>query len=81
MGKRNRDNQATTTEEVIPPVPDKPQQCHYFVKRKKRYCHLPARKANKYCGEHLQHEDNVDLKDGVQDPKRIRIPCPYDPNQ
>ncbi|KAG2231513.1 methyltransferase TRM13-domain-containing protein [Thamnidium elegans] len=58
---------------VIPPVPDKPQQCHFYVLRKRRYCGLPAKKTLNYCGEHLiAHPDN----EGAE--VRKRIPCPYD---
>ncbi|KAG2199224.1 hypothetical protein INT47_010599 [Mucor saturninus] len=58
---------------VIPPVPTKPQQCHFYVLRKRRYCGLPAGKTQKYCGEHLTaHPDNE-----VADTRK-RIPCPYD---
>ncbi|CAO0791320.1 unnamed protein product [Mucor circinelloides] len=56
---------------VIPPVPTKPQQCHFYVLRKRRYCGLPARKDLNYCGEHLNEKPD---KEGL--PKRI--PCPYD---
>ncbi|KAI9247550.1 methyltransferase TRM13-domain-containing protein [Sporodiniella umbellata] len=56
----------------IPPVPDKPQQCHFFVARKRRYCHLPAKKTQKYCGEHMTHDGNNETSSSK------RIPCPYD---
>ncbi|KAG2215994.1 hypothetical protein INT46_007054 [Mucor plumbeus] len=56
---------------VIPPVPTKPQQCHFYVLRKRRYCGLPARKDLNYCGEHLNAKPD---SEGL--PKRI--PCPYD---
>ncbi|KAL1919711.1 uncharacterized protein VTP21DRAFT_1642 [Calcarisporiella thermophila] len=63
--KKNEDD------EVIPPPPNKPNQCHYYVKRKKRYCHLATKLGNRYCGEHLIHDVNAYKK---------RIPCPYDPS-
>ncbi|ORX88335.1 DUF715-domain-containing protein [Basidiobolus meristosporus CBS 931.73] len=58
-------------EEPVPPPPDKPGQCHFWVKRKRRYCHLRAKETNQYCGEHLVHQDNLAQK---------RVPCPYDPS-
>ncbi|CAO3620882.1 unnamed protein product [Mucor hiemalis] len=57
---------------VIPPVPTRPQQCHFYVLRKRRYCGLPARKTLNYCGEH-----SVASPDNGAD-NRKRIPCPYD---
>ncbi|KNE62378.1 hypothetical protein AMAG_07601 [Allomyces macrogynus ATCC 38327] len=59
---------------AIPPVPDKPNQCHFLVKRKWRYCSLAARKGKKYCGEHA-HLDGSEAK-----PNDPRVPCPLDPN-
>ncbi|KAG2221569.1 hypothetical protein INT45_002583 [Circinella minor] len=59
-------------EQPIPPPPDKPQQCHYYVTRKRRYCSLPAKMTNKYCGEHLTQQEQ---SEGDQ---AKRIPCPYD---
>ncbi|KAG1047547.1 hypothetical protein G6F43_010012 [Rhizopus delemar] len=56
----------------LPPVPNKPQQCHFFVARKRRYCNLPAKKLQKYCGEHMTQ----DPENQVSNLKRI--PCPYD---
>ncbi|RHZ50622.1 hypothetical protein Glove_494g4 [Diversispora epigaea] len=57
-------------EPTPPPPPENPRQCHFWVKRKRRYCHLPTKIENKYCGEHLNH----DTKETI----RERIPCPYD---
>ncbi|KAJ3360683.1 tRNA:m(4)X modification enzyme TRM13 [Allomyces javanicus] len=59
---------------AIPPVPDKPNQCHFLVKRKWRYCSLAARKGKKYCGEHAHLDESESTPD---DP---RVPCPLDPN-
>ncbi|CAO3639348.1 unnamed protein product [Cunninghamella blakesleeana] len=59
--------------EVIPPPPDKPQQCHFWVGRKRRYCHLPAKRENKYCGEHMTEFNKTN------DNTQSRIPCPFDP--
>ncbi|KAK9764933.1 tRNA:m4X modification enzyme [Basidiobolus ranarum] len=59
------------TEEPIPPPPNKPGQCNFWVKRKRRFCHLKAKQSNQYCGEHLVHQDNLDRK---------RVPCPFDPS-
>lgn len=49
----------------------------YWVARKRRYCHLPSKKTNKYCGEHLTEQQKEDI---AQD-TRVRIPCPFDPRQ
>ncbi|KAI8640890.1 methyltransferase TRM13-domain-containing protein [Parasitella parasitica] len=57
----------------IPPVPSRPQQCHFFMPRKRRYCGLRTGKDMKYCGEH-----SVGIPDCEGKPKRI--PCPYDPS-
>lgn len=54
-----------------------PSKGHYWVARKRRYCHLPSKKTNKYCGEHLTEQQKEDIN---QD-SRIRIPCPFDPLQ
>lgn len=50
---------------------------HFWVARKRRYCHLPSKKTNKYCGEHLTQQQKEDI---TQD-TRVRIPCPFDPQQ
>ncbi|KAI9188439.1 tRNA:m4X modification enzyme [Blastocladiella emersonii ATCC 22665] len=62
---------------VPPPPPSKPHQCHFFVKRKHRYCSLAARKEKQYCGEHAHLEPAA--ADAAADADR-RIPCPLDPN-
>ncbi|CAG8494040.1 5472_t:CDS:2 [Paraglomus occultum] len=54
---------------IPPPPQNNPRQCHFWVKRKRRYCHLPTKLGNKFCGEHLICD---------QEGKRRRIPCPYD---
>ncbi|CAJ0648270.1 11773_t:CDS:2 [Entrophospora sp. SA101] len=56
-----------------PPPPNNPRQCNFWVKRKRRYCHLPKKLDNNYCGEHLQCEVKVGIK-------KERIPCPFDPS-
>lgn len=48
---------------------------HFFVARKRRYCNLPAKKLQKYCGEHMTQ----DPENQVSNLKRI--PCPYDNSQ
>ncbi|KAI8985913.1 methyltransferase TRM13-domain-containing protein [Pilobolus umbonatus] len=57
----------------IPPPPDRPQQCHFYVARKRRYCGLPAKKSLKYCGEHLIAHPENEIADNLK-----RVPCPYD---
>nr|CAG8635816.1 7173_t:CDS:2 [Entrophospora candida] len=56
-----------------PLPPNNPRQCNFWVKRKRRYCHLPKKLDNNYCGEHLQCEVKVGIK-------KERIPCPFDPS-
>ncbi|KAI7906863.1 methyltransferase TRM13-domain-containing protein [Cokeromyces recurvatus] len=74
VAKKSKKSNGKSEPFVIPPVPTKPQQCHFFVLRKRRYCGLPAKKNLKYCGEHLTAcADDENAKDL---PKRI--PCPYD---
>ncbi|KAG0241322.1 tRNA:m(4)X modification enzyme TRM13 [Actinomortierella wolfii] len=78
----------------VPPVPNKPGQCHFYVKGKGRYCKLRAKLTNKYCGEHSMLEGN-DGKEAVSEANstqptetaasdntkevRKRVPCPLDP--
>ncbi|KAG0174001.1 tRNA:m(4)X modification enzyme TRM13 [Apophysomyces sp. BC1034] len=58
-----------------PPPPNKPQQCHFWVARKRRYCSLPAKRTNRYCGEHLtEQQTQGEVGDS------LRVPCPYDPS-
>ncbi|ORZ36759.1 methyltransferase TRM13-domain-containing protein [Catenaria anguillulae PL171] len=64
-----------TGKAVQPPPPSKPNQCHFFVTRKQRYCSLAARKGTNYCGEH-GHLDTSSAA-AARDP---RVPCPLDPN-
>jgi tRNA:m4X modification enzyme len=59
--------------ESLPPLPTRECQCHFFVKRKRRYCTLKARKGKCFCGEHAIFEDHAS-----EDP---RVPCPLDSNQ
>ncbi|KAI7863848.1 methyltransferase TRM13-domain-containing protein [Spinellus fusiger] len=73
MPKESRSK--TKIAKPIPPPPTRPQQCHFYVARKSRYCSLPAKRTNKYCGEHLAEQQ----KSGEIDTMR-RIPCPYDPS-
>ncbi|KAJ3091416.1 tRNA:m(4)X modification enzyme TRM13 [Quaeritorhiza haematococci] len=56
-------------EDPIPP----PQEghCHFYVKRKQRYCRLDVKKGRSYCGEHAVFDEK-----GVEE----RVPCPYDGN-
>ncbi|TPX68386.1 hypothetical protein SpCBS45565_g03213 [Spizellomyces sp. 'palustris'] len=65
MAKRKR--QEEEAEEVIPPARD--NQCHYWVKRKRRYCHLGVKPGKTYCGQHSVLEEGE---------PGDRIPCPYD---
>lgn len=65
-----------------PPPPTRPGQCHFFIKRKQRYCSLSARTATHFCGEHLAlAPPEVQAQAFGSDGKRHRIPCPLDPNQ
>ncbi|KAI9019435.1 methyltransferase TRM13-domain-containing protein [Phycomyces nitens] len=72
---RSRSSKAAKPAAPVPPPPTKPQQCHFYVARKSRYCSLPAKRTNKFCGEHLAEQQ----KDGQTETLR-RIPCPYDPS-
>ncbi|KAF8950668.1 tRNA:m(4)X modification enzyme TRM13 [Haplosporangium bisporale] len=69
----------------LPPVPDRPRQCHFFLPGKRKYCSLTARMGNKYCGEHhfmaeaeAKKTNNSDSNE--EHPVRKRIPCPFDPS-
>ncbi|CAO3631813.1 unnamed protein product [Cunninghamella echinulata] len=74
MPKEKKNKTLTKELETIPPPPDRPQQCHFWVPRKRRYCHLPSKRENKYCGEHMTELTK-------QDPNnQSRIPCPFDPS-
>ncbi|GES74075.1 tRNA:m(4)X modification enzyme TRM13 homolog [Rhizophagus clarus] len=61
-----------------PPPPDNPRQCHFWVKHKRkvndleRYCHLPTKIDNDFCGEHAIYDTKWKGKE--------RIVCPYDPS-
>ncbi|KAI8142883.1 methyltransferase TRM13-domain-containing protein [Fennellomyces sp. T-0311] len=68
-----REKKKAKVEEPAPPPPDKPQQCHFWVARKRRYCSLPAKLTNKFCGEHLNQENGNEKSKSDR-----RIPCPYD---
>ncbi|OZJ06250.1 hypothetical protein BZG36_00847 [Bifiguratus adelaidae] len=95
MDQRARKKQKVTTEgtdsaATIPPPPDRPCQCHFYVSKKKRYCRLPTKATKKYCGEHLQYEEGGDAGNHSakengntatthENKKGERVPCPYDP--
>ncbi|KAI8809949.1 tRNA guanosine-2'-O-methyltransferase TRM13 [Cladochytrium replicatum] len=65
MGKKRKGERSPSPM----PVPDRPSQCHFFLKKKNRYCSLPAARERKYCGEHSVYEEGC----------VGRIPCPLDP--
>ncbi|KAJ3278658.1 tRNA:m(4)X modification enzyme TRM13 [Borealophlyctis nickersoniae] len=53
-----------------PRPPPKETTCHFWVKRKNRYCNMIKKKGRKYCGEHSYMDQ--------EQPQGERIPCPYD---
>jgi tRNA:m4X modification enzyme len=68
VNKKQKNKKKRPNDDPEHPQQPGPNQCHYFVKRKNRYCHLIAKKGKLYCGEHA-----------VFDPEnQERIPCPYD---
>lgn len=83
-----RRSKKVKVEQPIPPVPNKPRQCHFFVKRKRRYCHLTTSLGIKYCGEHsncindeeeLAETDSAKAQYNPYVKEKKRIPCPLDP--
>ncbi|XP_070508461.1 tRNA:m(4)X modification enzyme TRM13 homolog [Chironomus tepperi] len=57
------------------PIPDPSSDtphCHYWVKRKSRYCKMTLKAGARYCGEH-----SVEVKQPVLGEKRVL--CPLDP--
>ncbi|KAJ3162127.1 hypothetical protein HDU86_005825 [Geranomyces michiganensis] len=60
--------------EPIPPA--KENECHFWVPRKRRYCHLAVNPNHQYCGQHAGLEDKTLFADT---PGNERVPCPYDP--
>ncbi|ORX41990.1 DUF715-domain-containing protein [Piromyces finnis] len=68
VNKKQKNKKKRPNDDSEHPQQPGPNQCHYFVKRKNRYCHLCTKKGKLYCGEHA-----------VFDPEnQERIPCPYD---
>ncbi|OUM70139.1 hypothetical protein PIROE2DRAFT_57007 [Piromyces sp. E2] len=68
VNKKQKNKKKRPNDDPDHPQQPGPNQCHYFVKRKNRYCHLCTKKGKLYCGEHA-----------VFDPEnQERIPCPYD---
>ncbi|KAI8872974.1 DUF715-domain-containing protein [Ramicandelaber brevisporus] len=77
-----------------PPLPDRPQQCHFYLASKKRYCRFEARKGSNYCGEHKTFDpanntkpdndsndnDNGSSSNSNKKPAFRRVPCPLDPS-
>ncbi|KAI8588310.1 methyltransferase TRM13-domain-containing protein [Geranomyces variabilis] len=62
--------------EPIPPARE--NECHFWIPRKRRYCHLAVNPHHHYCGQHAALEDKT--RPGfVEVPGSERIPCPYDP--
>ncbi|CAG8434715.1 2218_t:CDS:10 [Funneliformis mosseae] len=72
MPKEPKAKRQKEKETPPPPPSDNPRQCHFWVKRKRRYCHLPTKIDNDFCGEHAIYD--AKRKD------RERIVCPYDPS-
>ncbi|CAG8454287.1 9679_t:CDS:10 [Cetraspora pellucida] len=80
MPKEQKSKRLKKEAATLPSPPDNPRQCHFWVKRKRqvnklnerfiRYCHLPTKIGNNYCGEHLASDPNPTTRE--------RIPCPYD---
>ncbi|KAG7662257.1 TRM13 [[Candida] subhashii] len=48
-------------------------QCEYFLAKKNRRCAMQRKKDQRFCSEHMIHEDNKQTK-------QERVPCPLDPN-
>ncbi|RIB12853.1 methyltransferase TRM13-domain-containing protein [Gigaspora rosea] len=63
MPKEQKQKYLKKEEVTLPPPPDN-------VMHTIRYCHLPTKIGNNYCGEHLASDPNPN--------QRERIPCPYD---
>ncbi|TPX57142.1 hypothetical protein PhCBS80983_g04047 [Powellomyces hirtus] len=73
MAKRKRAEMGK--DEEIPPARE--NQCHFWVKRKGRYCHLGVAPTHEYCGQHVMYEDKTRPGYG-EVPGHERVPCPYD---
>ncbi|KAJ1500633.1 hypothetical protein HMI56_003710 [Coelomomyces lativittatus] len=63
----------TTHDLLLPPLPNRPRQCHFFLKKKKRYCTMTTKVHSKYCGEHRVMDSTYKNTD------EERTPCPLDP--
>lgn len=46
-------------------------KCEFFIKRKNRPCSMQRKATEKYCSEHMIHDDEG---------KKKRVPCPLDPS-
>ncbi|EGW34532.1 uncharacterized protein SPAPADRAFT_70629 [Spathaspora passalidarum NRRL Y-27907] len=44
-------------------------QCEYFLEKKNRRCGMTRKKDQRFCSEHMIHDNNQE-----------RVPCPLDPN-
>ncbi|KAI8817049.1 methyltransferase TRM13-domain-containing protein [Fimicolochytrium jonesii] len=78
MSKRKRGSDNQPADEAQPPrPPPKENSCNFWVKGKRKYCHLGVAPTHLFCGQHAEFEDRT--REGfVERPGFERIPCPYD---
>lgn len=59
-------------QQEIPEPSSETPHCHYWVKRKSRYCKMTIKAGAKFCGEHSTIESKPELGEN-------RVLCPLDP--
>ncbi|KAK8440128.1 tRNA:m4X modification enzyme [Candidozyma auris] len=52
-----------------------PNRCEFFLPHKNRQCSMQRKKGNRYCSEHMVHENSKKQVEA----KGERVPCPLDP--
>lgn len=57
--------------QLRPPRNEKPNGCQFWVKKKRRFCKMEAKKGLEFCGEHGTEEKADKLEEN-------RIFCPLD---
>lgn len=66
-----------TKKRKVNPSSGNPQQCEFYLEKKKRRCRMQRKADQKYCSEHMYLEVKPEMDDD-KTAEAKRIPCPHD---
>ena len=68
-------NNKRVKKDAAPPFPPTEGACHFYIRKKNRYCKMVPARDQRFCGEHIMSENIQEVPS-----KKVRIPCPIDPS-